>query len=144
MKKDNLIQNNKQNIPNEIMVMNQLFENSIKDIAVIDNNSIFLYANESYLNRTGYTKVELLGKKASILKSGFHDKEFYDDLWKTLNSNKNFTAIFTNKNKNGSLYYEEQTIITIAESGESQSFLVIGVDSCDTITSELNSLCNEN
>ena len=113
----------------------------MKDIAIIDSKSRFVYANESYLNRAGYDKEELLGQKVSILKSGYHDDSFYKELWSTLNNNKNFNAIFTNKNKNGTLYHEEQTIIPIGEMSDYQNFLVIGVDSTSTIIQELDSLC---
>lgn len=128
-------------IPKEALLIKELFESSMKDIAILDSNARFLYMNESYLNRTGYSKKELLGKKASILKSGFHDDSFYDALWKALKTHNNFNAVFTNKNKNGVLYHEEQTIIPIGQTEDSQTFLVVGTDCCSVINDELNALC---
>lgn len=125
----------------DIELFLQLFNNSIKDIAIIDEECRFVYANQSYLDRTGYDKDELIGKRANILKSGYHDDSFYKKLWDNLNANKNFNAIFTNKNKNGTLYYEEQTIIPMGEVGENKHYLVIGVDSACDIADQLNNLC---
>lgn len=124
-------------------VIIELFNNSIKDIAILDKDANFIYANESYLNRTGYTCEELMGQNVRILKSGKHNEKFYDNLWNTLEQNKNFNAIFTNKNKSGTLYYEEQVIIPITEEGEDQHYLVIGADSSSEIMNQLSSLCQE-
>lgn len=124
-------------------VIIELFENSIKDIAILDKDANFIYANESYLNRTGYTKEELIGQNAAILKSGKHNTVFYKNLWTSLSNNQNFNAVFTNKNKNGTLYYEEQIIIPITEVGEEQTYLVIGKDSSSEIVEQLNSICQQ-
>ena len=38
--------------------------------------------NPAFEMATGYSKDEVLGKNPNILKSGYHQKDFYKDLWK--------------------------------------------------------------
>jgi PAS domain S-box-containing protein len=119
------------------------FDHSIKSIALLDFKTRFLYINEMYQSRSGYNKKELLGKKVSMLKSGIHDNLFYEKLWKTLDQNEIYQANFTNKNKEGSLYSDEQTIIPIGEKGKSQHYLIIGKDISQSISDELNQFIKE-
>ncbi len=128
------------NVSKEVENLLKAFNGSIKSIALLDFEARFLYVNEIFQHRCGYSKEELLGKKVTMLKSGKHDDAFYKALWDELNTNQIYQAVFTNKNKSGTLYCDEQTIIPIGEVGSSQNFLVVGKDISQTITSELNNM----
>ena len=64
------------------------------------------YVNPKFTQITGYTLEEVSGRNPSILKSGFHTKEFYNDLWKTIKSGKDWVGEMKNKKKNGDFYWE--------------------------------------
>lgn len=112
------------------------FESAFKAIGdkiiITDNNGIIEYVNPAFEKLTGYSREEALGKNPAILKSGKHDKIFYEDLWETVLSGKVFRAEFINKKKNGDLYYETETIAPIIDSQENITGLVsIGMDITD-------------
>lgn len=100
------------------------------DMVMISNNDGYIeYVNPSFEKFTGYTYEELINKKTSILKSGFHDYEFYNTLWKTVLRGDVFQAEFVNKKKNGEIYYESKTITPIKDKhGVIINFVSIGRD----------------
>ncbi|UTJ07614.1 HD domain-containing phosphohydrolase [Arcobacter roscoffensis] len=70
-----------------------------------------IYVSEAFCNLTGYRKDELLGNNHNILKDMFTPNEIYDDLWKTITSNKVWRGQIRNQKKNGE-YYWLKTVIS--------------------------------
>ena len=66
--------------------------------------------NPNFLELSGYAKEEIVSKNPRILKSGLHSDAFYENLWKTISSGKEWHGIFNNKKKNGELYWEKASI----------------------------------
>ncbi len=56
-------------------------EQSSEAIIIADKQGIIQYVNPALESLTGYSKQELLGSKPGILKSGLHNKQFYENLW---------------------------------------------------------------
>jgi len=87
------------------------------------------WCNPAFSTMTGYSMEEMLGKKVSILNSGRHDREFYRQLWETILSGGVWHGEMINRHKDGSLYYEEQTITPVfGENHELISFIAIKQD----------------
>jgi len=51
---------------------------------VTDAAGDILRVNQAFLDLTGYTKSEVVGKNLRILKSGRHDKVFYGAIWESI------------------------------------------------------------
>ncbi len=49
-------------------------------------------------------KKEVVGKKASILKSNKHSKEFYDDMWRSIKYTGLWSGEIFNRTKDGEIY----------------------------------------
>ncbi len=73
------------------------------------------YVNTAFEVTTGYNREEALGRKPSILKSGYHNEDFYQSLWGKLLRGEPFRGTILNKKKNGELYWAEQTITPIKD-----------------------------
>jgi len=73
------------------------------------------YVNPSFERMTGYTRVEVVGGKPSILKSGRQSDSFYRDLWEALKRGDVWKGHFTNRRKDGSLYEEEAAISPVRD-----------------------------
>lgn len=81
------------------------------DSVIITNKKTYIeYVNPAFETTTGYSREEVIGQKADILKSGQHDQAFYNNLWKTISSGKAFRDTIINKKKNGEIYWSQQTI----------------------------------
>ncbi len=73
------------------------------------------YVNPAFSRMTGYSAEEVLGKTPRILKSGKHPPEFYADLWQTILRGEVWRGEMTNRKKDGSLYWEQQTIAPVRD-----------------------------
>ena len=99
-------------------------EQTSEIIIITDCKGNISYVNPAFENTTGYSRDEVAGKNPRILKSGFHPAEFYESLWNTINEGKTWRGKFTNKRKNGSIYYEEASISPIfSENGNIINFV---------------------
>jgi PAS domain S-box-containing protein len=96
---------------------------------ITDVNGIVVEVNPAFENVTGYTQAELAGKRPSVIKSGVHDRAFYEHMWNTILSGEPYRGIVVNRRKNGELFYEMKTITPIMdESGRTTHFFSIGKD----------------
>src|SRR5689334_20886494 len=85
-------------------------EHCPESVIVTDRDGRIEYVNPVCERVTGYAKEELVGRTPALLKSGAHEADFYRELWSALLAGREFRAIFTNRRKNGELYYEEKFI----------------------------------
>ena len=87
------------------------------------------YVNAGFERVTGYTRGEVVGRPVSLLKSGKHRPEFYQRLWTTILAGRPFRAEFTNRRKDGDLYYTEEVVAPVRSAeGEITHFMCTGRD----------------
>ncbi|MDF1875652.1 PAS domain S-box protein [Sulfurimonas sp. SAG-AH-194-I05] len=80
-----------------------------------DKQGIITYANENFCVISGYQKEELLGQPHNIINNPDVDKNIFKDMWNTLLDKKVWSGNYSNKNKDGSLYYVDATIFPILD-----------------------------
>jgi diguanylate cyclase (GGDEF)-like protein/PAS domain S-box-containing protein len=86
---------------------------------------------------TGYRHIELIGKKIGLFKSGYHNKSFYKDLWKTILSGNSYKGIFVNRKKDQQIYYEEEIITPIMDDNHTiQHFVATSQDITERVHME--------
>ena len=90
-------------------------EQSPASIVITDRAGDIEYVNPKFVNVTGYTLAEALGKNPRILKSGEKGPEAYRELWRTITAGKEWSGEFHNKKKNGELYWESASISPIRD-----------------------------
>lgn len=67
-------------------------DNSEGIILITEPDGTIVFANKTFEKVYGYTREEVLGKKPSVLKSGFHSKKFYDELWQSIANGNNWSG----------------------------------------------------
>ncbi len=93
--------------------------NSAFDVIVItDYEGNIINVNPAFVQVTGYTKDEVIGKKTNILKSDFHDEGFYKELWDTIKKGKAWKGEFINRRKDGQTYHASSVIFPVYADGE--------------------------
>jgi sigma-B regulation protein RsbU (phosphoserine phosphatase) len=90
-------------------------EQTADSVVVTNIKGDIEYINTAFEETTGYSRQEALGRKPSILKSGYHDQAFYQSLWGKLLQGEAFRGTILNKKKSGELYWAEQTITPIKD-----------------------------
>lgn len=91
-------------------MLSYAIEQSPVSVVITNTRSEIEYVNTHFCNLTGYTREEVYGKNPSILKSGETADEIYRQMWKTLDKGKSWSGFFSNKKKDGTLYWEYAVI----------------------------------
>ncbi|HCT63427.1 MAG TPA: hypothetical protein DIC19_04940 [Erysipelotrichaceae bacterium] len=113
----------------QIRVVSQAIDQNANAIIVTNADSEILYINQAFTTMMGYTQADVIGKKTSILNSGYHDQSFYDYLWKTIQSGHTWKGRFKNRRKDGELYWEEAAISpVIDEKGVTTHYIANKID----------------
>lgn len=121
-----------QKLLNQIKLFQTAIDQNDDSIALFSPKGDYIYVNRAYSQRTGYSESELIGKNPRILKSCQHNEKFYKNLWEKLSNKKPFNGVFFNKNAQGEIYYEKQTITPIVQEDEIIGFVVIGAKNAHT------------
>ncbi len=82
-------------------------------VVITDGEGNIEYVNPAFEEVTGYCLNEVRGKNPRVLKSGRHDKAFYENMWRAIQAGRVWRGKITNRKKDGSLYEEEMTISPI-------------------------------
>ena len=108
-------------------VLENIYDSAQNSIVITDVLGVIQYANDYFLNATGFSADELLGELPKRIKSEVHNAEFYKHLWDTISSGEVWSGFFINRGRCGSLFYEEATISPIFNvKGRIVSYLKIG------------------
>ncbi len=104
-------------------------EQSSTSIVITDLNGNLEYVNQFFIDITGYSREEAIGKNINILKTGHTTSEQYSYMWDTLNAGNTWKGEFLNRKKNGELFWEEATITPVRnKNGVIEHFLGIKTD----------------
>jgi PAS domain S-box-containing protein len=117
---------------NEVVAQGVLIgavEQAANGIVITDPSGRIQYVNPAFTAMTGYSRVEAVGQRTSILKSGSVPAAVYDDLWTTIRAGRAWHGELINRRKDGSLYDEEMRITPVRDSqGEIVNYLAIKHD----------------
>lgn len=92
-----------------------VFENSNEGIAVTDYQGRIISVNLAFCEITGYQSGEVLGKTHQLLKSGRHDRSFYQSMWHTLLETGRWQGEIWNRRKDGQVYPELLSISSVKD-----------------------------
>lgn len=95
-----------------------ILENTIEGVVVTDNRGIIEWVNPAFTEITGYAEGDAIGKNPRILKSNRHSREFYEDMWKSIQIDGFWKGEIWNRRKNGEVYPELLTIAAIRNQDE--------------------------
>lgn len=85
-------------------------------VSVTDQAGRIVYVNDRFCDVSGYAREELIGQNHRLLKSGRHDDDYYQGMWKTISRGETWHGEFCNRRKDGSFYWVESTVQPIKDS----------------------------
>jgi len=113
----------------EIRKLSRVVNQSPAIVVITDLDGNIEYTNHSFKELTGYSEDEIIGQNPRLLKSGKHEKEFYEELWLSLSTGKEWRGEFQNKKKNSDLYWESAYIFPIFnDNSKTTNYIKISTD----------------
>jgi PAS domain S-box-containing protein len=98
-------------------------------VMITDREGKIAWVNQAFSRLTGWSEEQCGGKTPRILKSGGHDRQFYEDLWRTILGGDVWRREMINRRKGGEPYIEDQTITPVRDrAGEITHFVAIKID----------------
>lgn len=89
----------------QLRTFSYIVEQSPVLILITNTSGIIEYVNKKFVQVTGYSLEDVIGRRPNILKSGKMPFDVYSDLWKTISAGKDWHGEFYNKKKSGELYW---------------------------------------
>ncbi|HQT30052.1 MAG: hypothetical protein B7X81_03015 [Hydrogenophilales bacterium 17-61-76] len=90
-----------------------VYENSGEGMLVTDAGNHIVAVNPAFTRLTGYELTDVVGKKPSVLSSGRHGPDFYQNMWNELDRTGQWQGEVWDRRKNGEIHAKYFTINTI-------------------------------
>ena len=85
-------------------------EQSPVSVVITDPEGLIEYVNPTFTRITGYEAHEVVGNTPRLLKTGHTSDDEYKSMWQALKAGQEWSAVFLNKRKDGSTYWEQARI----------------------------------
>jgi len=106
-----------------------VFTHAQEGILIADAAGDIVDVNETFVRITGYSRDEVLGKNPRMLRSGRHDPEFHEAMWRDLTTQGNWHGELWDRRKNGDIYPAMLNITAVKDAaGRTQHYVALFSD----------------
>ena len=117
-------------VEEQLLLQGVALNTAANGIVITDTTGKIVWVNRAFETLTGFLLDEATGRNLrELVKSGKHDRSFYEDMWGTILSGKIWHGELINRRKDGSLYNEDMTIAPVLnEEGVMTHFVAVKQD----------------
>lgn len=106
-------------------------------VSIADIGGDITYVNEKFCEISGYSADELIGGNHRVLKSEYHDDDFFKNLWETILAGNVWKGRVCNRTKIGINYWVDSTIVPfLDEAGLPYQYVSIRTDVTQLVNNE--------
>ena len=88
----------------KLRLAGKAIESSLEGIVITNADLVIAEVNDAYCNITGYSREEILGKTPNHTRSGYHNLEFYQDMWQSITTTGKWQGEIWDRRKNGEIF----------------------------------------
>ncbi|MBI2308983.1 MAG: EAL domain-containing protein [Rhodocyclales bacterium] len=113
-----------------LLLAEKVFDNSPEAIMITDVHNRIVSINEAFTQITGFAPGEVIGQDPRILASGRHDRDFYRQMWASLQKTGYWSGEIWDRKKSGDIYPKWMTINAVADqvSGQLTHYVAMFAD----------------
>ncbi len=116
-------------VEDRLHILSRAVEQSPASIMITNLAGNIEYVNTRFVEVTGYSVEEAIGKNPRMLKTEYTSPNVHLNLWETLKSGKEWQGEFVNRKKDGSVFYESVMIAPITDGlGHATHYLAVKED----------------
>ena len=94
-------------------------------LSTTDTKGRITYVNQTFIEVSGFTEDELIGKAHNIVRHPDMPPQAFEDLWRTLQAGKQWTGLVKNRRKNGDFYWVLGNATPLIENGSVVGYLSV-------------------
>ena len=106
-------------------------------IVETDKRGVITRVNQKFCDITQYSVDEIVGQTHRIINSGYHPRQFFENLWRTIASGKVWHGDICNRRKDGEIYWVNTTIVPyLNKDGGIERYIALRTDITEQKQSE--------
>jgi len=94
-------------------------------LSTTDPRSQLTYANEAFVEVSGFDRAELLGQPHNVVRHPDMPREAFADMWATLQGGESWTALVKNRRKNGDHYWVRANATPVRRDGRVVGYMSV-------------------
>jgi len=94
-------------------------------VSKTDTKGRITYVNPTFVEVSGFSEEELIGKAHNIVRHPDMPPEAFADLWQTLQAGEPWTGLVKNRRKNGDFYWVVANVVPIKEAGATVGYMSV-------------------
>jgi len=94
-------------------------------VSKTDLKGVITYCNDAFIELSGFTKEELIGKSHNIVRHPDMPPAAFADLWKTVKSGRPWRGFVKNRSKDGDHYWVEAFVVPLRKSGQTVGYMSV-------------------
>jgi aerotaxis receptor len=94
-------------------------------VSKTDLKGVITYCNDAFVDISGFSRDELLGKSHNIVRHPDMPAAAFDDLWKTVKSGRPWRGVVKNRCKNGDHYWVDAFVVPLLRDGQPVGYMSV-------------------
>lgn len=101
------------------------FPRGVYIVSKTDLKGIITFANDAFVELSGFTRDELIGKNHNLVRHPDMPPGAFQDLWDTVKQGRPWTGIVKNRCKNGDFYWVEALVVPVRKNNQTIGYMSV-------------------
>ncbi len=94
-------------------------------VSKTDLKGVITYANEDFIELSGFSGEELIGKSHNLVRHPDMPPQAFEDLWKTVKEGRPWRGIVKNRTKSGDFYWVDAFVVPVRKNDQTLGYMSV-------------------